>query len=454
MMSNLKLLMRLLLNFLTLAVIIILIFIGFGLPIISGYGANVLCSDVFVSGRNADEVIKNDLSVFPFNLGHYQISYTDSSVKATVFGLAFKIAKYRKGFGAALIYPSSTNKSVRKERNAINEKDKNSPWPYGEAVDSGIELKDTSFQNIVRYCFENRYQTRALLIIKSGKIIFEKYAIGISADTRLAGWSMAKSITNALLGILVKDRLLDTAARPVFPEWKADSRSQISLSDMMHMSSGLQWLEMYEGPSDVTRMLFRENDMAGYALKKNAVYPAGKTFEYSSGTANLLSLKMRMVLGDAAYYEFPYKKLFGKIGMNHTLLETDGSGTFVGSSFCYATARDFGRFGLLYLNDGKWNGEEILPKGWVKFSTNTVPERYDKRWGNYGALWWVNKGDSKSIRKRRYPNVPEDCFSAMGYEGQSIWIIPSRQTVVVRLSNEHFDKLDGNKLLEGICNLR
>jgi CubicO group peptidase (beta-lactamase class C family) len=197
-------------------------------------------------------------------------------------------------------------------------------------------------------------------------------------------------------------------------------------------------------------MLFKERDMSAFAINKSLKTKPGTVFYYSNGTANILSYIIRKTVGDKDYYRFPYEQLFYKIGMYNTELEVDASGTFVGSSYCYATARDWARFGLLYLNDGVWNGERMLPKGWVKFTATASGAKNDSKAGKYGALWWVNQGDRNNPANRKYPHVPPDCFSCQGYEGQSVWVIPSKKLVVVRLSLEHGDVLNHDLFLSQV----
>ena len=169
--------------------------------------------------------------------------------------------------------------------------------------------------------------------------------------------------------------------------------------------------------------------MGHYAMRSSLRHPPGTIFNYSSGTANILSAIIRRTVGEEEYYHFPYQQLFEKIGMYSAVMEMDGGGTYVGSSYCYATARDWARFGLLYLHDGVWNGQRVLPEGWVRWTTTGE---------EYGALWWLNRGP---VASRRHPEIPADCFSCEGYEGQYIWVIPSKDLVVVRLAMEHGSKL-------------
>jgi CubicO group peptidase (beta-lactamase class C family) len=277
--------------------------------------------------------------------------------------------------------------------------------------------------------------TRAVVVVWHGQVVAERYTQGFDRHARLAGWSMAKSVTNALAGILVKEGKLNTGAPAPIPAWNGDDRRLITVADLMHMNSGLRWWEFYGGPSDATDMLFKEANMGEYATNSSLKHPPGQVFNYSSGTANILSLILRKAIGEEYYYRFPYEQLFEKIGMYSAVLEPDASGTFVGSSYCYATARDWARFGLLYLHDGVWNGQRILPEGWVRWTTTGT---------SYGALWWLNREDGGV---RRHPHLPADCFACEGYEGQYVWVVPSMDLVVVRMAAEHGARLDPDVFL-------
>ena len=434
---------------LLLVIIVLPIYLWYSLPVITGYGAKVMCSAVFVSHRNVEGVLREELGSVPFNLGKYILNYSDSSVTATVFGFAKKKAVYRTGLGSTLINDVD-EKDLRSFKPRLyslyDSLDVRKKWPDGEVI------ADTNFSSInyplidssLKYCFSDTQdslrRTRAVIVLYKGKIIRERYARGYDSSSVLPGWSMAKSVTNAMLGILVKTGRLRLNDSGLFKEWKGDERNKITLADLMHMSSGLRWWEFYAGPSDVTTMLFKKGDMGGFAVTHSFNFKPDERFYYSSGTANVLSLKIREVVGDSDYYRFAARELFSKIGMHHAILEADASGTFVGSSYCYSTARDWARFGLLYLHDGVWNGDRILPEGWVSFSTHETVAPSDMKAGKFGALFWLNVSG-------RYPHVPAGCFSAMGYEGQSIWIIPSKDLVVVRLSCEHGNVLDADKFL-------
>ena len=421
----------------------ILVFIREALPIISGYGCKILCSGVFVAGRTPESVIKDDLGSFPLNLGTYTVDRADSSVTGSVLGMATRVALYRSGLGATLVngMTEETLKEQRVERMGLPAvRPDTVDWPMGDRVRSG----DTAgLGAAVGMAFGDggarRTGTRAVVVVYRGQIVAERYAPGFDRHTRLTGWSMTKGITNALVGILVNEGKLNIYQPAPVEAWQEDQRSRITMEDLLHMESGLRWWEFYGGPSDATRMLFKERDMGTCAIQSSVRNPPGKVFNYSSGTANILSAIIRKTVADSDYYRFPYEQLFYKTGMYSAILEPDAGGTFVGSSYCYATARDWARFGLLYLQDGVWNGQRILPKGWVDFTRRGDPET-----GNsYGALWWLNEG-------LRHPKLPADCYSCEGYEGQYIWVIPSKDLVVVRMACEHGRRLNPDAFVPAV----
>jgi len=200
------------------------------------------------------------------------------------------------------------------------------------------------------------------------------------------------------------------------------------------MSSGLGFTEFYFARTDATEMLFLDEDAAGYAAQSDLDAPPDTEFSYSSGSTNLLSRLVRHTLGnDSLYWAFPYQELFGRIGMEDVVIEPDASGTYVGSSYMWCPARDWARFGMLYLNDGVWQGERILPEGWVDYSRTPTPTAPG---GVYGAQFWTPTQIADSLGRYEHfvwPRVPEDAYLAEGFEGQMVVIIPSRETVIVRL---------------------
>ncbi|MFM8794319.1 MAG: serine hydrolase domain-containing protein [Acidimicrobiales bacterium] len=274
--------------------------------------------------------------------------------------------------------------------------------------------------------------TLALLVVHDGRVVLEHYGGGAGPGTTLISWSVAKSITHALVGVAVGDGVLSTAERDLFPEWGSDARSGITLQHLLNMSSGLAWNEDYvDGSvSDVIEMLFGSDgkgghdDHAAFAASKPLLHPPGTAYMYSSGTTNLVTRVLSRALGEvppsnAVMDGFMRTRLFGPLGMTSATPKFDRSGNFVGSSFVYATARDFARFGWLYANDGMWDGSRVLPAGWVEHGrtwTATDPENGV----GYGAHWWLE------------PRLPGS-MAAFGYEGQNVWVVPDRDLVLVRL---------------------
>ena len=411
-------------------------------PVATGYGAKVLCSAVFVSGRNENDVRAQELEFVPLNVASYKVDYKDSSVTCTLFGFAKRKAIYRKGLGATLVR-ELTEDRIRSQRFRLpiqpSLQTDTIPWPLGDKLaDTLPEGIDTiRLKNAVTDIFSepdtlNRNRTRAIVIIYNNQIIAEKYSPGFTRNTRLTGWSMTKSVTSAITGILVKENKLKVDMLAPVPEWKNadDPRHQIRLLHLLQQTTGLKFEEVYSKSSHATRMLCQEGNMGAYAASLPAKYPPGERFRYSSGNSNILSRVIRSTLGDSVYHAFPYEHLFYELGMYSVVLEPDASGTFVGSSYCYATARDWARFGLLYLNEGRVNGKQLLPEGWVKQSVSPSPvaER-----GEYGYQWWLNAGEKDHPENRWFPTLPTDMFFADGFEGQNVFVIPSKRLVVVRL---------------------
>ncbi|RYD92496.1 MAG: class C beta-lactamase-related serine hydrolase, partial [Sphingobacteriales bacterium] len=279
--------------------------------------------------------------------------------------------------------------------------------------------------------------TRSFLVLYDGQIVGERYAPGVDRNLVQIGWSMSKSMTAAMIGILVKEGRLDPAAPAPVPEWKGTDRAAIKLRDLLQQSSGLDFLEDYAQPSEVTNMLFRTDDMAAFTAARTLKYKPGTVFNYSSGNSNILSRIIRHTVGEEQYAAFPYRALFHRIGMRSALLEPDASGTYIGSSYSYATARDFARFGLLYYNDGMWNGERILPEGWVKASVQPAP---GDPYGRYGYQFWLNGRNPENKAQRKFTDAPADLYYCKGFNGQGVYIIPSRKIIVVRLGQHPIDE--------------
>ena len=427
-------------------------------PVMTGMDAKVMCSCVYVAGRTPESVKQKELQVFPgLTLARFTFNHADSSVSASLLWKTSK-AIYRKGLGCTLLAEQDESTVRAQTIRAAVLSDPISQdtidWPLGNRLSvspiPGVDLND------VKKAIDNAFTdsdpekplfTHAIVVVHNGRIIGERYADGMNYNTRLMGWSMTKSVVNALVGLLVKDGKLKVSDPAPIQEWQSDDRRKITVNDLLQASSGLTWSESYFIPtSDFHTMFIRRDDKAGFAASRDLEHPPGTFMEYSSGTSNILSRIVRQELGDE-YHAFPYARLFQKIGMYTALMEPDASGTFVASSYCFASARDWARFGLLYLNDGTFNNERILPEGWVEYSTTPAPAAPK---GQYGAQIWLNAGEKTNPSNRREPDLPPDAYFFEGFEENTIAIIPSKNLVVVRLGVTHNGNFDLAKLVTDV----
>jgi CubicO group peptidase (beta-lactamase class C family) len=423
------------------------VYINSLLPIITGYAAKNLCSDVFVSGRKADSVEAVDLHFSFIRFNKNDVNYDEKSVTSH-FLWGKSTAVYREGFGATLLrgiekeslgkirYPSGVNPGYSQDTIA---------WPLGNIVpdtDTGIDrVKLEEISN--KLIKDNAYKGNAFafIVLHKGIPVVEAYKSQFNRQTRFLSWSMAKSFTNALVGVLVGEGKMDINKPADIDEWNGDDRSKITLNDLMQMQSGLKWNEDYGSRSDVNIMLFCKGNMSSFAADHTLEHPAGTYWYYSSGTANIVSYLIRKQFpDDSSYYSFANREFFNKTGMPDAVFEVDASGTRIGSSYLYATALDYARFGLLYENDGVFNGERILPEGWVKYTTTAASGSKN----GYGAFFWLNKA-------KKFPSAPEDMYMCEGHDGQQIFILPTQKLVVVVLGYSPMPVgMDCDRLLKDI----
>jgi CubicO group peptidase (beta-lactamase class C family) len=266
----------------------------------------------------------------------------------------------------------------------------------------------------------------AIVAVQGGELVLERYREGWNPDDAHISWSMAKSITQAMLGVLVAEGRIDVFAPAPVPEWydPADPRHAITVDEMLHMRSGLEWVEEYEGTSDVVEMLFGpgSTNRAHFAADRQLEAEPGTVWEYSTGTSMMLS---RVIADEVGYFEqgthWAQEALFGPIGITSVEHDLDDSGVMSGGSNINMTARDFARFGLLYLRGGDWDGTQIVPEEWVDYARLPMPDA-----PVYGAHWWIAGTED------HYPKA----FQASGFNGQSITIVPELDLVVVVLANE------------------
>lgn len=408
----------------------------------SGVLAQLLCSSTFVSHRDPQAVVVEDMSGPGYELVplfQWRVERDREHAIASMFGLGRRVAIFREGLGCTLIV-NTTEAQLRAQASDIVPSapalDPDAPWPEGERVDlkAPSEVDRVALAAAVEAAFaepdpHHRRRTRALVVVHGGRIIAERYAPGFDATMPLIGWSMAKMVTNALVGIAVQNGKLALADEDLLPEWRGDERRHITLAQLLRMTSGLSFNEDYEDhSSDVIQMLFVKGNKAGFAAAKPLQYAPGSHWSYSGGTSNIIALILRRCFTDKSdYLRFPREHLFQPLGMRSAVLEPDEVGAFVGSSFMYASARDWARLGLLYLRDGVWQGRRLLPQGWVSYSLAPTRGAPDAR---YGAHIWLKLPQSSKLGE---PPLPEDAHYMLGHDQQIVVVVPSRDLVIVRL---------------------
>ncbi len=433
-----KILKRSLLLLLTVVVLIVVINYP-KLNIIAGYSAKSMNSSVFLAERPIAFTDSTDNNFSPINLGTDTVDKTTKTSTASVFGLLTRKAFYREGLGSVLIdanFDTSLQVRVPKRTNPDN----TTPFPFGNAAQKDslfISIDYTKLNTTVANLFTNNTKTRAVVVIHKNQIIAEQYDTGFTKNSRILGWSMTKSIMSTVFGVLQHQGKINIQDQAPIAEWQNDDRKNITINDLLHMNSGLEWDENYNEISDVTKMLFLERNMAKQQAKKQFVGKTNEAWNYSSGTSNLLSGVIRSTFDTHQdYLDYWYSDFVDKIGMNSMVIETDMSGNYVGSSYAWATPRDWAKFGLLYLNNGNWNGQQLFTKDWVDYIT--TPTKGSN--GTYGGHFWLNA-------EGKFPDVPTNMFYASGYQGQFVFVFPDQDLVVVRMGLAH---IDINGFLKGI----
>ncbi|RQZ40808.1 class C beta-lactamase-related serine hydrolase [Burkholderia sp. Bp9090] len=408
-------------------------------PIATGYAAKALCSGVFVSGRPAASVIDVDImaGVHPLlKLVRPSIDPEHRRAVATFAGFAQREADFRPGLGCTLALGPSPGGLPAALPPATDQP------PTHEAAlaapPAGIDAR--KLQAALDRAFDEPdparpRRTRAVVVMWRGQVIAERYAPGFAADTPLPGWSMTKTVTAALAGMLVAQHKLSPDASALLPEWRdsGDPRTAITLDELLRMTSGLQFNEDYDDPlSDVAVMLFTQPDTARFASAMPLAAQPGTQWYYSSGTSAIVARVMREAMGgtEGDYLAFPRRALFAPLGMRSAVFEPDAAGTLGSASFMYASARDWARFGELLRQDGVWDGQRLLPQGWVRYLTRATPLSTRQE---FGAHLWVKVPEPFNDRDAHASPLPVDAFHAVGHEGQFVSVVPSRELVVVRL---------------------
>jgi len=420
---------------------------------VTGYAAKQVCSFVNVTGQPLAAVISELQEDNPL------IQFADvewipqkGTVHAKFLGLFKNTAVYRPPLGAVLVFPGFEDAIESFPRpNLLNRTTDSTalqPFITENATNDSllVRMDRPALAKALSYAFsepsngESTRRTRALLVVWKNRIIVEQYHPDFKADSLLLGWSMSKSILSLAIGRRVHQGAMSLEVSELRPEWLRDDRRSISLEQLLRMESGLRFSETYSPFSDVLSMLYRQPDMGGYAasFQREAAGNGTWPWLYSSGTTNILSDQLRRSFdNDTAYVQFLWDAVLLPLGIQTAQLEFDASGTWVASSYVYATARDWARFGKLILDDGMWEGRRFLPAAWINKSMSpTASYRSNAATGDphgasYGMQWWLNRRNASG--ENWMPAIPEDMVTAWGHFHQYMTVIPSRQLIVVRL---------------------
>jgi CubicO group peptidase (beta-lactamase class C family) len=409
----------------------------------TGFVANILCSETFVSGLDPGRVFSETMAAMPGSslIGwalNYNVDRARKDVTVTLLGLGRSRAVYREGFGCYLDHGgAAANLSPPSEG-------RQAPALLPEIAGPSVVVPqspqlaaalDRAFAEPEQPPFRH---TRAVVVLKEGRIIAERYAEGVGVDTPLLGFSATKSVISALAGILVRRGALALDQPAPVTAWRNpdDPRHAISVDHLLRHTAGLALggslsASLASALEPVNRMKFMESDMAAYAESIPLETTPGSAWNYHDGNTIVLAHLIRNAAGGSAadMLRFARAELFAPLGMRNVTLEFDASGNAEGSSQMLASARDWARFGMLYLNDGVIGGKRILPEGWVKYSASPTPNA----WVGYGAGFWTNLGDSFGATFRIENGWPRDAFFAKGTIGQYVIIVPSERLVIVRL---------------------
>jgi len=387
----------------------------------TGYAAHNACALAAITGRGDPE---DDLPPNPLVPVLHTATRPDSATSSILGVLAPQTAWASAGFGCTLDdrrpdLPKATVVNAAGNPFADAAAPEAAP-AVGEALDHafGVDLPASDRAEL---------GTRALVVLEDGELVAERYAPGFGRTTPQLGWSMTKSVTDLLVGRLVQEGRISLDDDHLRPEWDGDRRADITVRQLLQMTSGLAWDETYALNTPITRMLYLEHDMGGYAAAQGLAHDPGTYRQYSSGSTTLLCSVLAARTGLGA--NLPRDLLFGPLGLSSAVLEPDAAGTPVCSSYLWATPRDWAAVGQFALDDGVWNGRRLVPAGWLAASTKAVAVGGGES-TPYGSGWWPNQGLDGALVE---PGLPADAYFAEGHDGQWTIVVPSRRLVVVRL---------------------
>lgn len=419
----------------------------------TGGVAHIICSKTFVSGFDPQTVFSETLERPGFRrLRHvmdFRIDRKTGRVEASTLGLFRGEATFHDGLGCVERHGPKEPYLLRNDVEALKVP-KTPPLLPEIAGPDVVEPTGPALKAALDHAFEEPAappfrRTKAVVVIRGGKVIAERYAPGVGVDTQLSGFSLTKSLVNALVGVLTQQGLTSPSLPAPIPEWRDidDPRREIEIEHLMRMTSGLDLDETNSGFDPSSRM-YLEDDLSAYAINAKMIAPIGTRFHYSSATTQLLARVVRDLTGGPEQtLAFAWRELFNPLGMRHVTLEFDGVGTLQGGNYMLASARDWARLGLLFLNDGVVGGKKILHPDWVDFCAAATLD------SDYAAGFFTNRSNHRNATDRVRRGFPRDSYFAFGLLGQIIVIMPSQNMVVVRLG----DSIDPDGDIRGTARL-
>jgi CubicO group peptidase (beta-lactamase class C family) len=410
--------------------------------------AKIMCSAVYMTGLSPEFAGENvGYFTSPYRerakVGKPVIDRFNQAVHITLPNGVTRTAKYLGNQGCVTlpVGKTSVNFTPLAVKSALPDASIQ-PWPMGNVLPTQPlpkEIDETKLRQAVNAAFETADSlTAAFVVTWRGQLIAERYGQGLNEHTQLEGWSMGKSLTATLMGILIKQGVYDLWQSAPIPEWQSanDPRAKIRIADILHMSSGLR-IKAPQDPdydpagtySDHVYLYTGGVDSYHYAATRPQQWPPNTIGRYRNSDPVLISYLVRLGVEKRGeeYLSFPQRVLFDKLGIRTMVIETDPFGNFLGQGYEVGSGRDWARLGNLYLQDGVWNGERILPEGYAKFVSTVAPAWEADRRPIYGAFFWINGTDT-------FP-VPRDAYYMSGAGGQTTLIIPSHDLVVVRMGH-------------------
>jgi len=406
--------------------------------IATGFVAHNVCSKTFVSGLDPQtaftEISDRGGTRRLRHVLRFHVDRTARTVDVSTLGLFSSRAAFHDGLGCVELFGSKQPYLLKNDLEAL--KLKTPPLLPEIAGPTLVEPSDPALKAALDHAFEEPAappfrRTKAVVVVHDGRVVAERYAAGVGINTPLPSFSMTKSMVNALIGILTQQGLVTPSMPAPIPEWRgaSDPRREIEVEHLMRMTTGLALDESYSGFGGMDRM-YLAADMSAYAVNAKLIAPVGQRWSYSSGTTQILARIVRDAVGGPEQtLAFAWRELFNPLGMRNVTLEFDNVGTLQGATNMLASARDWAKFGLLYLNDGVIGDTRILHEDWVDFCAAATLDT------DYAAGFWTNRSEHPNARERVRAGIPRDAFFAAGDLGQQVMIVPSQKLVVVRLGD-------------------